>query len=170
MGLTKNIQNNFASLKNIQYLPRWIIFAIDLLIVIFSVTFGYFILKGMGINATPSGNIFTVFGIFVFIHLFLFLYFKPYTGIIRHTTVMDADKLFFIESFAFTGLYLINAGFDYFTGQRLFLNTVLFICIFVTYMMLLVFRLMVKMGFDFFTEYSEKTYQTSAVIYGSGDR
>ena len=170
MNLTKNIRNNFASLKNIQYLPRWTIFAIDLLIVIFSVTFGYFILKGIGINVASSGRIFTAFGIFVFIHLLLFWYFKPYTGIIRHTTVMDAAKLFFIESFAFTSLYLINAGFDYFTGQRLFLNTVLFICIFVTYMMLLVFRLMVKMGFDFFTEYSEKTHQTKAVIYGSGER
>src|SRR5690554_5525124 len=170
MSLTNNIRNNFASLKNIQYLPRWIIFAIDLLIVVFSDTFGYFILKGMGINATPSGRIFTAFGVFVFIHLLLFWFFKPYTGIIRHTTVMDAAKLFFIESLAFISLYLINLGFEYFTEKRLFLSTVLFICIFVTYMMLLVFRLMVKLGFDFFTEYSEKTNQIKAVIYGSGER
>ena len=72
MGLTKYIQNKVTNLKSIQYLPRWIIFSIDLFIVISSAIFSFLILKGIGIDVTPSGHPFLAFGAFFLIHFLLF--------------------------------------------------------------------------------------------------
>lgn len=170
MGLTKYIQNKVTNLKSIQYLPRWIIFSIDLFIVISSAIFSFLILKGIGIDVTPSGHPFLAFGAFFLIHFLLFFYYKPFTGIIRHTTVIDAAKLFFIEALAFFILYIFNLCIEYIMKDKLFLTTALFIFIFLTFINLLVFRLIVKLAFDFFTEYTEKTHQANVVIYGSGER
>lgn len=170
MSLTKYIQNKIVNLKSIQYLPRWIIFSIDLFIVTSSAVFSLFILEGINIDVTPADKPIIAFCVFLLIHLLLFIYFKPYTGIIRHTTVIDSAKLFFIEAFSFIVLYVINLFYEYATGEKLFLTTALFIFIFLTFINLLVFRLLVKLAFDFFTEYTEKTHQTNVVIFGSGER
>src|SRR5690554_6494237 len=170
MSLTKYIQNKIVNLKSIQYLPRWIIFSIDLFIVTSSAVFCLFILEGINIDVTPADKPIIAFCVFLLIHLLLFIYFKPYTGIIRHTTVIDSAKLFFIEAFSFIVLYVINLFYEYATGEKLFLTTALFIFIFLTFINLLVFRLLVKLAFDFFTEYTEKTHQTNVVIFRSGER
>lgn len=93
MGLFKQI-NNFSNLRKIQYLPRWIIFSIDVFIVIFSAILGHLILKGIGIDFRPVTNVPLIFVLFIATHIFFFWYFKTYTGIIRHTTLIDAAKLF----------------------------------------------------------------------------
>lgn len=169
MGLFKKI-NNFSNLRKIQYLPRWIIFSIDVFIVIFSAILGHLILKGIGIDFRPVTNVPLIFILFITTHIFFFWYFKTYTGIIRHTTLIDAAKLFFIEFLCFITLYLINITVEFINGERLFLNTRLLICIAVTYAGLLAFRLIIKVSFDFFSEYSQKDSYIKAVIYGSGER
>lgn len=169
MGLFKQI-NNFSNLRKIQYLPRWIIFSIDVFIVIFSAILGHLILKGIGIDFRPVTNVPLIFVLFIATHIFFFWYFKTYTGIIRHTTLIDAAKLFFIEFLCFITLYLINITVEFINGDRLFLNTRLLICIAVTYAGLLAFRLIIKVSFDFFSEYSQKDSYIKAVIYGSGER
>lgn len=169
MGLFKQI-NNFSNLRKIQYLPRWIIFSIDVFIVIFSAILGHLILKGIGIDFRPVTNVPLIFILFITTHIFFFWYFKTYTGIIRHTTLIDAAKLFFIEFLCFITLYLINITVEFINGDRLFLNTRLLICIAVTYAGLLAFRLIIKVSFDFFSEYSQKDSYIKAVIYGSGER
>src|SRR5690606_23293586 len=97
MTLSKKIQTNFSHLKTIQYLPRWIIFSIDISIVIFSAITTHFILKGIGIDFQPIIQAPFVFALFVGTHLCAFWYFKTFTGIVRHTTLNDAAKLFLVE-------------------------------------------------------------------------
>lgn len=170
MALLKNVQENFSYLKTIQYLPRWIIFAIDVCIVMFSAVVGHLILKGIGIDFLPVTNVPLVFCLYVATHILLFWYFKTYTGIVRHTTLLDAGKIFFVELLCFSLLYILNTTSDLVTGNKLFLNTRLLICISVAYVTLLVFRLVIKTTFDFFSEYSQTHHYTNAVIYGSGER
>ncbi|MBA5791234.1 polysaccharide biosynthesis protein [Flavobacterium sp. xlx-214] len=170
MNFTKDIHTYFSDLKKIQYLPRWIIFSIDVAIVIFSAIVGHFILKGIGIDFRPITNVPLVFCLYLITHLFFFWYFKTYTGIVRHTTLLDAGKIFFVELLCFVTLYLANTIVTLVTGNRLFLNTRLLICVSVAYVTLLVFRLLIKTTFDFFAEYSQTNHYTKAVIYGSGER
>lgn len=171
MTLSKKIQRNFSHLKTIQYLPRWTIFSIDISIVIFSVIITHFILSGVGIQFNPIIAPPYVFILFIVIHLLFFLRFRTYTGIVRHTTLNDAAKLFFVESLCFIILYITNTAVDLIFDGRLFLNTQLLISISITYGLLLVFRLAVKVCFDFFSEYSHDHQQyIKTVIYGSDDR
>src|SRR5690606_17302744 len=171
MTLSKKIQRNFSHLKTIQYLPRWTIFSIDISIVIFSVIITHFILSGVGIQFKPIIQTPYVFILFIVIHLLFFLRFRTYTGIVRHTTLNDAAKLFFVESLCFIILYITNTAVDLIFDGRLFLNTQLLMSISITYGLLLVFRLAVKVCFDFFSEYSHDHQQyIKTVIYGSDDR
>lgn len=171
MTFSEKILKNFSTLKTIQYLPRWIILSIDLGIVIFSAIITHFILNGIGIDYTPIIKSPFVFTLFLATHICAFWYFKTFTGIVRHTTLNDAAKLFFVEALCFLGLYVANTVVDLLFGGRLFLNTQLLISIAVTYCLLLVFRLAVKVCFDFFSEYSiDNRHFTKAVIYGNDER
>jgi len=171
MTLSKKIQKNFSHLKTIQYLPRWIILSIDIAIVIFSAVITHFILKGVGIDYQPIIQAPFVFALFLGAHLCAFWYFKTFTGIVRHTTLNDAAKLFLVELLCFLGLYITNTVVDLIYDGRLFLNTQLLISIAITYGLLLIFRLLVKICFDFFSEYSNDSQQyTKTVIYGSDER
>ncbi|MEG0916316.1 MAG: nucleoside-diphosphate sugar epimerase/dehydratase [Myroides sp.] len=158
-------------MKTIQYLPRWIIFSIDIAIVIFSAVITHLILKGIGIDYQPIIQAPFVFALFLGAHLCAFWYFKTFTGIVRHTTLNDAAKLFLVELLCFLGLYITNTVVDLIYDGRLFLNTQLLISIAITYGLLLIFRLLVKICFDFFSEYSNDSQQyTKTVIYGSDER
>ncbi len=171
MTLSKKIQKNFSYLKTIQYLPRWIILTIDIGIVIFSAIITHLILTGIGIDYKPIIKNPLVFTLFLGVHICAFWYFKTYTGIVRHTTLNDAAKLFLVEFLCFLGLYVTNTAIDIIFDGRLFLNTQLLISIAITYCLLLIFRLFVKVCFDFFSEYSIDSQQyIKTVIYGSDER
>lgn len=170
MTLSKKIQKNFSHLKTIQYLPRWIIFSIDIAIVIFSAVIGYFILDGIGINIRNVHFVPYNLLLLVSVHIFYFWLFKTFTGVIRHTTLNDATKLFFSELSCFVTLYTINSLFYIIFDIKLFLNTRLLITVAISFFLLLLFRLFVKTTFDFFSQYSQQSKYIKTVIYGSGDR
>lgn len=169
MQSLKDIRN-LSNIRKIQYLPRWIIFSIDVTIVIVSAILGHLILKGIGIDFRPITNIPLVFTAFVAVHIFFFWFFKTYIGIVRHTSLLDTAKLFLVESLSFLTLYIINITVEYFTDNRLFLNTRLLICTAIAFGFLLLFRIAVKISFDFFSTYMQKNDSIKTVIYGSGER
>src|SRR5690606_32188941 len=127
--MLNSVEKNISYLKTIQYLPRWIIFSIDICIVIFSALMGYLILKGVGIEFESLLPASLVFLLFIVVHAFFFLYFKTFTGIVRHTTVNDAAKLFFVELLSFIVLYITNVTVGLIYNERLFLNTQLLLSI-----------------------------------------
>lgn len=165
------IRKNISFLKSIQFLPRWIIFTIDISIVVFSAIVAYFILRGVGVSFNSIAPLPTALLIFVLIHVVFFWVFKTFTGIVRHTTLNDAAKLFFVEALCFITLYVINLSIGMLYPERLFLTTSLLISIVITYGLLLLFRLIIKVGFDFFSEYtSEPHAYSNTVIYGNDER
>ncbi|WCM43532.1 polysaccharide biosynthesis protein [Flavobacterium sp. CBA20B-1] len=170
MPVPNNLQKNFSYLRSIQYLPRWIIFSIDIFIVIFSALIGYFILDGIGINIRNAHFVPYNLILLIGVHIFYFWLFKTFTGVIRHTTLNDATKLFFSELSCFVTLYIINTLFYAIYDIKLFLNTRLLITVAISFFLLLLFRLFVKTTFDFFSQYSQQNHFINTVIYGSGER
>lgn len=169
--MLNSVEKNISYLKTIQYLPRWIIFSIDICIVIFSALMGYLILKGVGIEFESLLPASLVFLLFIVVHAFFFLYFKTFTGIVRHTTVNDAAKLFFVELLSFIVLYITNVTVGLIYNERLFLNTQLLLSIAIVFCILVFFRLIVKISFDFFSAYSSgKNQLIKTVIYGNDER
>ena len=169
--MLNSVEKNISYLKTIQYLPRWIIFSIDICIVIFSALMSHLILKGVGIEFESLLPASLVFLLFIAVHAFFFLYFKTFTGIVRHTTVNDAAKLFFVELLSFIVLYITNVTVGLIYNERLFLNTQLLLSIAIVFCILVFFRLIVKISFDFFSAYSSgKNQLIKTVIYGNDER
>lgn len=156
-------------LKNLGYLPRWIILSIDIFFVIASIFVGGYILKGIGLSFFPLINPLAFYSLFIGVHIFFFWFFKIYAGIIRHTTITDGIKLFWSELSTFTVLYIINTISDSFFDQKLFLTTRVMIYCAITYCFALFFRIMVKNVFEQYIHTVVNNNRIKTIIYGTGE-
>ena len=159
--------NNLRHIKNLSYLPRWIILTIDMLIVAFSSLFTYHIFDGMGLNSLHKRYLFFIIPFFYILNLFSFWLFRTYSGIIRHSSYIDAVKIFIALTFTLVVLVTINYGCFFLLGQKIFMNTSLFINFILSFCSLFLYRIVVKQTFEvYFSESNDKNLM-KALIYGS---
>jgi FlaA1/EpsC-like NDP-sugar epimerase len=150
------------------YLPRWMVFVLDNLAVFLTFLLAYllrfnFVLSDFELNLAISQAfvtvvIFATFGIV----------FRSYSGLIRHTTIIDIFIVFIATSFsslALLGLSLLNRK----TGWTENLNIPFSIIMihYVTITLLLFFvRIIIKIGFQLISTSGEKK---NVLIFGAGD-
>jgi len=164
--VVKNISFAF-SVKNLSYLPRWIILSLDIFMVIVSGFLGHLLLKGIGLDFATNRNFYFISALYLGVTLFFFWVFRTYAGIIRHSSFIDAVKLFMAQSCTFLFLLLLNTFFDVFRGGKLFLNTHLFISVVLSFCFLLLYRIIVKQVFEHYLNESRANSTTKALIYGT---
>ncbi|MCG2611274.1 polysaccharide biosynthesis protein [Flavobacterium sp. SM15] len=155
------------SVKNLGYLPRWIILSLDIIMVLISGFLGHLLFKGIGIHFKNNYNFFLVATLYMSVSIFFFWIFRTYAGIIRHSGFIDAVKLFMAQSCTFLSLLFLNTFFDVFKHGKLFLNTRLFISIVLSFCFLLLYRIIVKQVFEHYLNESKANYTTKALIYGA---
>jgi len=171
MSIVFEILQKFSkktNLKNLGYLPRWIILLIDIFIISFSFFITKILLKGIGLDEDSSKNM-IFFLSFVFTHFFYFWRFRTYSGIIRHSSIVDAIQVLICESAVLLTLYLANTIYYISFDHKLFLNTSLFISIILSYCFLLFFRIIVKIVFEQFSTLAEDIKKKNVLIFGSGE-
>ncbi len=160
---------NFGfSFSNLSYLPRWIILMLDMVIVVISGVITYFLLQGLKINYLPQEH--RYFGVLFYlsVNVFFFWLFRTYSGIIRHSSYIDALKLFFSQFSTFIVLLFINVLFLILNKNKIYLTTGSFINAILSFSLLFFYRIIVKQSFEkFFTE-TESNKRIRAIIYGSG--
>ena len=132
-GSTTFISNFFSrenlrvNIHNLSYLPRWIIVMMDLVVLMTSFFFTYLIFRGTGLDyiITPHTVVFitVLFGV----NIFFFWLFRTYSGIIRHSSYIDAVKLLFSQMAVLVLFLVLNFVFEIIVGYKAFLNTALFI-------------------------------------------
>ena len=122
-SIFKEIKNSISNKKflNIGYLPRWIIFCIDVFIVMVANIITYFIITSLNVNFYTQLNVFYQNGIIVSVNALSFLLYRTYSGIIRHSTFIDGIKLLVATSTSYFILILFNFSFDFIYGSKLFL-------------------------------------------------
>lgn len=155
------------SLKNIGFLPRWIILGIDLCIVIVSAVITVLLLdslssfnyKKIDYNLALS----TVVGVF----LLSFVFYRTYAGLIRHSTFIDGIKLFVATATSFLVLLMINLVVEYFYRIQIFLNPGLVIFSVITFSLLFLFRITVKNVFDNYLNKTSEKEENKAFILGT---
>ena len=160
---------NFGfSFKNLSYLPRWFILMIDMAIVVLSGVITYFLLKGLKINYLPQEH--RYFGaVFYFgVNIFFFWLFRTYSGIIRHSSYIDALKLFFSQFSTFIVLLFINVLFLILNKNKIYLTTGSFINAVLSFSFLFFYRIIVKQTFEKFFSETSSDKKIKAIIYGSG--
>ncbi|GAA6764477.1 polysaccharide biosynthesis protein [Flavobacterium johnsoniae] len=160
-------RNLRANINNLSYLPRWIIVAIDVMVLIFSFTFTYMLFEGTALGYIITSHQFAFVGGLIFINVFFFWLFRTYSGIIRHSSYIDAIKLLFSQMSVLVFFLFFNLVFELYTGHKAFLNTALFINLVLSFCGLFLYRVIVKQTFEMY--FSEKTNSKliRTVIYGT---
>ncbi|TRX13419.1 polysaccharide biosynthesis protein [Flavobacterium gawalongense] len=168
------INSNFFSrenlkfnIHNLSYLPRWIIIMIDFSVLVLSFFFTILIFKGTGLDyiITPYSFRFIVslFGV----NIFFFWLFRTYSGIIRHSSYIDAVKLLFSQMAVLILFLFFNFGYELLYGQKAFLNTAFFINIVLSFCGLFLYRVVIKQTFEFYFSEQGTNKLIRTIIYGT---
>jgi FlaA1/EpsC-like NDP-sugar epimerase len=159
---------NFGfKIRNLGYLPRWLILLLDIFIVLSSGVISYFLLKGIKLDFIPKPYV--VYGILLYlvINLFFFWIYRTYSGIIRHSSYIDGIKLFFSQFSTFVLLMIVNLSLLVLDKHKLFLTTGLFINAVLSFSLLFLYRIVVKQVFEKYMFASNGVKKKKAIIYGS---
>lgn len=153
--------------KTIGYLPRWIIFAIDVFIVSTACIVTYVIINSLNVKPNESITVFHQYLLIIFVNAFSFLLFRTYSGIIRHSTFIDGVKLLIATSVSFTTLLALNYLVQITIDIKLFLSAGLFISYVISFLQLFLFRILVKNFFEKYLQVGDTKKLVRAVIYGA---
>ncbi len=153
--------------QNIGYMPRWIVFLIDVFIVLLASMITYVIVSSLTVSFYDNMNMPVRYLIIIAVNALFFGFYRTYSGIIRHSTFIDGVKLLISTTTSFTVLLIINYTWEIFFGQKLFLSTGLFISYVISFLMLFLFRIMVKHIFERYMNVEDKNKLIDTVIYGA---
>lgn len=156
-----------VNIRNLSYLPRWIVVLIDLFILVLSITFTYFIFKGTGTDfiLTSKRALFLV-SYFV-VNVFFFWFFRTYSGIIRHSSFIDAVKLFYSQLLVLFSFLLLNFVFEEYFQTKIFSNTAFFVNFVVSFCGLFLYRIAVKQAFEIYFSEKSPIKLKKVIIYGT---
>lgn len=153
--------------QNIGYLPRWIIFAIDVFIVSVACVITTYIIHSLSVSFPTSLDVISFNLIIVLVNAICFMVYRTYSGIIRHSTFIDGVKLLVSTASSYFILLGINIGYYVLTGKKLFLSTGLFITFVISFLLLFLFRILVKNIFEKYLLSDNNKKLVKAVIYGA---
>lgn len=160
-------RNLRANINNLSYLPRWIIVAIDVMVLFFSFSFTYLLFDGTAIGYIITSHDFYFVAGLITVNIFFFWLFRTYSGIIRHSSYIDAIKLLFSQMSVLVFFLFINLIFELYTGHKAFLNTALFINLVLSFCGLFLYRVIVKQTFEMYFSEKTTTKLVRTVIYGT---
>ncbi|HQX04574.1 MAG TPA: nucleoside-diphosphate sugar epimerase/dehydratase [Flavobacterium sp.] len=153
--------------KNLGYLPRWVVLLLDSSIVLFSGLITFILLSGIKFHYIEEENIYLAIPIYLGVNIFYFWIFRTYSGIIRHSSYIDALKLFFSQ-FATLGTFvIINFIFVLNGWDKIYLNTGIFIHAVLSFSFLFFYRVVVKQVFEKYFTIAAEVPKTTALIYGT---
>ena len=153
--------------QNIGYLPRWIIFTIDVSIVLLACAITHVIVISLNVKLYPTLNIYLQYAFIVLMNAFSFIFFKTYSGIIRHSTFIDGVKLLVATTTSYLGLMVFNYSYQIILSDKLLLSTGLFITYVISFLLLFLFRILVKNIFETYPQVADTNQLTRVVIYGA---
>lgn len=159
--------NTGFSFKNLSYLPRWVVLLIDVFIVLFSGVVTYFLFQGLKLNYMPKNYLGVGTLFYLTINIFFFWIYRTYSGIIRHSSYIDALKLFFSQFSTFIVIIILNFFVLLLGNQKIYLTTGAFINAILSFSFLFIFRMIVKQTFELLFRDANSVKKMSAIIYGS---
>ncbi|MDT0689841.1 nucleoside-diphosphate sugar epimerase/dehydratase [Salegentibacter sp. F188] len=161
--------DNTINLRNIKYLPRWVVFLIDIGLVALSSVFTAFILLDLTSNVYGIVDMADKGVILLLVNIFFFYVFKTYAGIIRYSSNIDALKLLLATLSSFFTLLIINLITFLIINQKIFLFGGLLINLWISFSLLFLFRLAVKQIYEYFKYVQKDENLIKAVILGADE-
>lgn len=162
------IKSNLGQkIKSLSYLPRWVIFILDVFIVLIANIITHLIISSLSVPFYENLNMGIRYVIIIFVNSVFFIFYRTYSGIIRHSTFLDGVKLLISTASSFLLLLLLNYSWYYYFKTRIFLTTGLFISFLLTFILLFLFRILVKFFFEMYSNFEVRKTLIRAVIYGA---
>jgi FlaA1/EpsC-like NDP-sugar epimerase len=151
-------------------IPRWVIFFIDLGICVFSYFFATLLRFNFLIEDYFAAEYLMPLPIVVFTRALFMIYYKAYAGIIRHTTLQDALRVFYTVTYSTVVIAILNIAYKHFNpaGNSLIPLSILIIDYIGTILLMSAFRLGVKILYMYITK-PEVVIQRNIAVFGAGE-
>lgn len=143
-------------LRTVGYLPIWIVFIIDVFIVMLSGVITHILLLNLLIKFHNGTALFLGNLTVLAVNALFFIFFRTFSGIIRHSTFIDGVKLLLSTSASFMFLFVFNYFWEFNFGTKIYLNSALFINYVIAFSLLFLFRIMVKYLFELYTSIEDQ--------------
>jgi len=154
------------NINKLKYLPNWVVLLLDILIVIFSGIITFYIFKELELNYILLTHFYSIFFFYLSVNIFFFLALRTYSGIIRHTSQIDAIKLFLSQFLTFGIIVFIDYFLLYIGKPKIAILTASLLNALLSLGLLLLFRIIVKHIFENFINKVENKNKTNIIIYG----
>jgi FlaA1/EpsC-like NDP-sugar epimerase len=148
----------------IKHTPRWIVFLIDLIICLFSLSVAYYVRFEFRIGESELEALKLAIPILLFIRAVTFLIFRTFAGLIRYTSAKDAERIFIVVIAGSLLLFVANLIYLKFFGTYIIPNSILVIDFFATSIILIGSRLAVKA--IYYSVINDSSEQENIIIYG----
>jgi FlaA1/EpsC-like NDP-sugar epimerase len=153
----------------LQYkVPRWSVFVLDTLIVVFSILTAYMLRFNFNIPSSEMEVFKQAFAIILGLRVVSFIIFRIHSGIIQYTSTRDASRIFLIL-FGGSLLFALANVISFNTGiERYLIPYSIIILEFITSLMFLVgYRVFVKIAYVELAK--PHSGQTRVMIFGAGE-
>jgi FlaA1/EpsC-like NDP-sugar epimerase len=111
----------------VKHAPRWLVFVIDLFICLVSITLSYYVRFEFRIGTEQINALKLVAPLVLFVRALAFISFRTYAGLIRYTSLKDAERIFMVTTTSTIVLFIINFIAYSKSGQFLIPNSILLI-------------------------------------------
>ncbi len=162
-------KENKLDIRNIKYLPRWAILAIDISIIVVSAILTVIALKDLTGNFYDTLDLPFRMGLVVAVNIVYFFIFHTYAGLIRHSSFLDALKILLACFCTFISLLAINYITYALTGEKIYLIAGLIFYFLISFSLLFLFRLGVKQVYEYFKRTQRINNLQKAVIFGADE-
>jgi FlaA1/EpsC-like NDP-sugar epimerase len=153
--------------SQINIVPRWIIFSLDLTICFVSLTIAYLIKHNFDLSNLDYVEFSRNVLVTTVISTLVFLNVRTYSGIIRYTSAQDTFRILYAIIVSNSTFFLINMGFVATGNSQLISNGILIINGLASFLMLITYRVLVKYFFIYIKNLKLDTVRV--MIYGAGE-
>ena len=146
--------NSSSLFKQINIVPRWIVFTLDLLITLVSFCIAY----AIKINFNMAGFHYVEFSrntlIILSISTIVFFTVKTYAGIIRYTSAQDSFRILWAVLITNGSFFLMNIVSVAFAKPLFISNSILIINSLACFLLMLIYRVVIKFFFVYIKMFS----------------
>lgn len=153
--------------KQISIVPRWIVFTLDLVISLLSLTVAYLIKYNFDLSTLNYVEFSENTLLLTIISAAVFLSVKTYAGIIRYTSAQDSIRILASVLISNSAFFLINIASVAFYKTPLIALGILIINVLVCFLLMVAYRIFVKYFFLYIKNL--RLDKRRIIIYGAGE-
>lgn len=159
-------EDNQLSLSSLRYLPRWMVFLMDIFVLFITLCISYYIVLRVVDNIPNFLPLPLRFLLILGVNSVMMYFFKTYAGIIRHSTFIDVQKLFASSFLTLVLLLIIKYFVLWVIDTRIFFTPLLFLYSITSFTTLLLVRMLVKQLYHFIIHFNNSIAKKKILVLG----